>query len=145
MQSFFPSLRSLRRPLSAFVLLAAAASASAAALEVRVQGVAGARGKVLVAVCDKATFLKDCPYSGSAPAQDGETVVTIRDLPPGTWAVLSYQDENDNGKLDRNVLGIPKERYAFSRDARGRFGPPSFEDAAFVLRDETAVSVIKLR
>ena len=68
-----------------------------------------------------------------------------RPLPPGTWAVLSFQDENDNGKLDRNVLGIPKERYAFSRDARGRFGPPSFEDAAFVLRDEKAVSHIKLR
>lgn len=145
MQSFFPSLS---RPLAAVALLAAGAAmttASAATLEVRVQGVAGARGKVLVAVCDKATFLKECPYSGSAPARDGETVVSIRDLPPGTWAVLSYQDENDNGELDRNLLGIPKERYAFSRDARGRFGPPSFEDAAFVLRDETAVSVVKLR
>jgi uncharacterized protein (DUF2141 family) len=43
------------------------------------------------------------------------------------------------------VLGIPKEPYAFSRDARGRFGPPSFEDAAFELRDEKAVTTIKLR
>lgn len=122
----------------------AAGSASAASIEVRVQGVT-AKGKVLVAVCDKNTFLKDCAYSGSAPAKAGETVVTVDGVPTGSWAVLSYQDENDNGKLDRNVLGIPKEPYAFSRDARGRFGPPSFEDAAFELRDEKAVTTIKLR
>lgn len=122
----------------------AAGSASAGAIEVRVQGVT-AKGKVLVAICDKATFLKDCAYSGSAPAKAGETVVTVDGVPPGAWAVLSYQDENDNGKLDRNVLGIPKEPYAFSRDARGRFGPPSFEDASFELRDEKAVTTIKLR
>ena len=132
------------RTLALAAAFCAAGSASAASIEVRVQGVT-AKGKVLVAVCDKTTFLKDCAYSGSAPAKAGETVVTVDGVPTGSWAVLSYQDENDNGKLDRNVLGIPKEPYAFSRDARGRFGPPSFEDAAFELRDEKAVTTIKLR
>ncbi len=142
-------MQSIFRPLVLSLLLAssvgAAGLASAAAIEVRVQGVTSTKGTVRVAICDKVTFLKDCPYAASAPAQAGETVVTVNDVPPGTWAVLSFQDENDNGKLDRNALGIPKERYAFSRDARGRFGPPSFEDAAFVLREEKAVSYIKLR
>ncbi|MBD8543382.1 DUF2141 domain-containing protein [Oxalobacteraceae sp. CFBP 8761] len=137
-------MQSTFRTLALAAALCAAGSASAASIEVRVQGVT-AKGKVLVAVCDKTTFLKDCAYSGSAPAKAGETVVTVDGVPTGSWAVLSYQDENDNGKLDRNVLGIPKEPYAFSRDARGRFGPPSFEDAAFELRDEKAVTTIKLR
>jgi len=142
-------MQSIFRTLGLSLLLAssvgAAGLASAASIEVRVQGVTSTKGTVRVAICDKATFLKDCPYAASAAARVGETVVTVDDLPPGTWAVLSFQDENDNGKLDRNALGIPKEKYAFSRDARGRFGPPSFEDAAFVLRDEKAVSYIKLR
>jgi uncharacterized protein (DUF2141 family) len=142
MQSIF---RSLRPTLLLGAALCCAGAASAASIEVRVQGVTNPKGQVRVAICDKATFLKDCPYSASAPAKEGETVVTVNDVPPGSWAVLSFQDENDNGKLDRNVLGIPKERYAFSREARGRFGPPSFEDAAFVLREEKAVSYIKLR
>lgn len=142
MQSIY---RTLNRSLLLAATLCAAGAASAAAIEVRVQGITEVKGTVRVAICDKATFLKDCAYSASAPTQAGETVVTVNDVPPGNWAVLSYQDENDNGKLDRNVLGIPKEPYAFSRDARGRFGPPSFEDAAFVLRDEKAVSYIKLR
>lgn len=137
-------MQSTFRTLLLAAAFCAAGSASAASIEVRVQGVT-AKGKVLVAVCDKTTFLKDCAYSGSAPAKAGETVVTVDGVPAGSWAVLSYQDENDNGKLDRNVLGIPKEPYAFSRDARGRFGPPSFEDAAFELRDEKAVTIIKLR
>lgn len=133
------------RSLLAATLFGASMAASAATIEVRVQGVIGGKGKVLVAVCDKSTFLKDCAYSASAPAQQGETVVTVNDVPAGTWAVLSYQDENDNGKLDRNVIGIPKENYGFSRDARGRFGPPSFEDAAFSVQTEPVVTNVKLR
>lgn len=137
--------RSFSRPLLCSALLAACACASAANVEVRVTGVVAGKGKVAVAVCDKDTFLKDCKYSATAPARDGENVIMVKDVPAGTWAVLSYQDENDNGKLDRNVVGIPKENYGFSRDARGSFGPPSFEEAAFAVNGETASAVIKLR
>jgi uncharacterized protein (DUF2141 family) len=78
------------------------------------------------------------------PARDGETVVTIEGVPPGTWAVLAYQDENANGELDRNLIGIPSENYGFSRDARGRFGPPSFDDAAMPIRAEAAAATVRL-
>ena len=120
-------------------LLAAVHAASAATVEVRVSGVT-AKGKVSVAVCDRERFLKQCAYSASAPAQAGETLVTVKDVPPGTWAVLAYQDENGNGELDRNLIGIPKEPYGFSRDARGKFGPPKFEDAAIEVGEGSATS-----
>ena len=119
--------------------------ASAATVEVHVSAVVPGRGKVNVAVCDKERFLKDCLYSGSAPASAGETVVTIPNVPKGTWAVLAYQDENQNDKLDRNLIGIPSENYAFSRNARGRFGPPDFADAAIEVGDSTTVTELKLR
>lgn len=122
----------------------AAASAGAATVEVRVTGVTP-KGKVNVAVCDKARFLKQCAYSASAPAQQGETTVMVRGVPPGTWAVLAYQDENGNDELDRNLVGIPKEAYGFSRDARGKFGPPDFEDAAIEVGDAQVTSVVRLR
>ena len=89
--------------------------------------------------------MKDCLYSGSAPAQANDTVVTIQNVPKGTWAVLAYQDENQNDKLDRNLIGIPRENYGFSRDARGKFGPPDFSDAAIEVRDEAMAVTIKLR
>lgn len=138
-------MQSLIKPSLLISAVLLAATASAATIEVKVSSVVGGRGKVNVAVCDKERFLKDCLYSGSAPAQASDTVVTIQNVPKGTWAVLAYQDENQNDKLDRNLIGIPSENYGFSRDARGRFGPPDFADAAIDVRDETMAVTIKLR
>lgn len=118
--------------------------ATAATIDVHVTNTAGGKGNVNVAVCDRERFLKQCAYTGTVPARDGETVVTIKGVPPGTWAVLAYQDENANGALDRNLIGIPSENYGFSRDARGRFGPPSFDDAAMPIRDEAATATVRL-
>jgi len=132
------------RALLATALLSMTLGASAATVEVRVSGVVGAKGKVNVAVCDRARFLKQCAYSASVPARAGETVVALRDIPPGTWAVLAYQDENENSQLDRNFIGIPRENYGFSRDAAGRFGPPGFDDAAIEVKEGTTVAPIRL-
>jgi uncharacterized protein (DUF2141 family) len=115
-----------------------------ATVEVHVTGVAAGKGKVSVAVCDQAHFLKQCAYSGSVPAQGAAVTVSVPGVPAGTWAVLAFQDENENGELDRNLIGIPKENYGFSRDARGKFGPPSFEDAAIPVRDDPTVATVKL-
>ena len=46
------------------------------------------------------------------------------------WAAQAFHDENRNGVIDRNLLGIPKEGLGFSNDAPFRFGPPAFADAA---------------
>lgn len=141
------STSSLSRALCGAALLCATmvtASVSAANVEVHVSAVAAGKGKVNVAVCDKERFLKDCVYSGSAPAQSDTTVVTIKNVPKGTWAVLAYQDENQNDKLDRNFIGIPSENYGFSRDARGRFGPPDYEEAAIEVGDDVTVAKVKL-
>lgn len=137
----------LSRLLGGALLLPALASSAASAgnIEVRVAGITAAKGKVSVAVCDKERFLKQCAHGASAPARVGETTVVVKDVPPGTWAVLAYQDENDNGELDRNLVGIPKEPYGFSRDARSKFGPPRFEDALVELGDAPLVTNVRLR
>jgi uncharacterized protein (DUF2141 family) len=56
---------------------------------------------------------------------------TFRDLPPGPIAISVVHDADVSGDITTNALGIPVEGYGFSRDARGTFGPPDFEDAAF--------------
>jgi uncharacterized protein (DUF2141 family) len=55
----------------------------------------------------------------------------FEDIPPGTYAIAVVHDENMNGKLDTNLLGIPTEGYAFSNDAKGLLGAPSFSAASF--------------
>lgn len=51
-------------------------------------------------------------------------------IQPGTYAVAVFHDENSNGKLDTNFLGIPREGVGASNNARGHFGPPKFHDAS---------------
>ena len=125
-------------------LLLRAACACAGTVEVQVSAVAGGTGMVRVAVCDRERFLKQCPYTASAAARPGAMVLEVEGVPSGSWAVLAFEDANGNGKLDRNLLGIPSENYGFSRDARGSFGPPAFDDAAIDVREERAVAVVKL-
>jgi uncharacterized protein (DUF2141 family) len=59
----------------------------------------------------------------------------------GEYAIAIYHDENENGELDRNFLGIPSENYMFSNYATGNFGPPSFEDAKFILIDSIYIKL----
>lgn len=55
----------------------------------------------------------------------------FEDIPPGTYAMAVIHDENMNGKLETNLLGVPTEGYGFSNDAKGMVGAPSFSAASF--------------
>jgi uncharacterized protein (DUF2141 family) len=55
----------------------------------------------------------------------------FEDVPPGTYAMAVVHDENMNGKLDTNWLGLPTEGYGFSNDAKAVLSAPSFADASF--------------
>jgi uncharacterized protein (DUF2141 family) len=63
--------------------------------------------------------------------QHGQAVCDFSGIAPGTYAVSVFHDENSNGKLDRNLLGMPKEGVGVSNNAAGHFGPPKFDDMAF--------------
>jgi uncharacterized protein (DUF2141 family) len=58
----------------------------------------------------------------------------FRGVPKGSYALSAFHDQNENGKLDTNFMGLPIEDYGTSRNARGTFGPPSFDDAKFTYR-----------
>jgi uncharacterized protein (DUF2141 family) len=121
----------IRRAALLLLLLTAPAAAEPGVVEVTVTGVRNANGHVLVAVCDRATFLAPtCLYRGRMPAHVGSVVVRITGVPPGVYAAQAYHDENDNNRLDRSLLGFPEEGMGFSNDAKMHFGPPAFGDAA---------------
>ena len=65
-------------------------------------------------------------------------------LAPGRYALRVFADENGNGKLDTNLMGLPTERYGFSNDAKGQRGAPGF-DAAAIRVDADLQAVIHLR
>jgi uncharacterized protein (DUF2141 family) len=60
---------------------------------------------------------------------------SITDLEYGTYAMALFQDMDNDGKIERNFLGIPKDPYAFSNNARPAFKAPSFDDCCFEYND----------
>ena len=66
---------------------------------------------------------------------------TFHDLPPGEYALAVYQDMNSNGRINKNLLGIPTEPYGFSNDIKPRLSAPSFEKTRFTLAADTTISI----
>jgi uncharacterized protein (DUF2141 family) len=65
------------------------------------------------------------------PIKDKKATCDFKELPAGRYAIAVMHDENSNGKVDTNFMGIPKEGVGASNDAKGMMGPPKFDDAAF--------------
>jgi len=62
---------------------------------------------------------------------NGSAVCEFSGIAPGQYAVSVFHDENSNGKMDTNFIGMPKEGVGASNDAKGHMGPPKFAAAAF--------------
>ena len=125
-------------------------SASADTLTVTINNIKKA-GEIHVAVYDNAeAFEADRGENGGATSGITEgtiemvepgSVTYVYELPPGTYAIGIFHDVNLNNKMDNNFFGVPKEQYGFSNNARALFGPPDFENAAFVLKGSASQSI----
>jgi uncharacterized protein (DUF2141 family) len=105
------------------------------AITVRVNGLRSNEGQVGCALYSSA---KGFPKDASAaletrfcPIDKNSSACVFRPVPPGTYAIACFHDENGNGKLDTGLFGIPKEGVCASNGATGFMGPPSFGDAKF--------------
>ena len=129
--------------LGAAIALTLSQAAATADLTIHVTNISKPEGEIAWVLFDsEAGYKADSePLLSLRRRVDGESMrVTVHDLPAGEYAVKLYHDANKNGELDANMLGIPTEGYGFSNNA-GRFGPPSFKDAAVVLEENTEIGI----
>ena len=138
------------------VLLLALACQSALAdelmgiLTVEISGLKDATGNVYIAVYDSdSTWLSDTTVLSKKVAisetLDGELVRTELLLPLGEYALSVFYDKDDDGELDTNFIGMPKEPIALSNNAVAKFGPPKYADAVFTLRAEPMIQRISIK
>ena len=69
-------------------------------------------------------------------------IIELNNLDEGTYAFVAFIDENDNGIMDKNRLGIPREPVGFSVSKMGLFGPPSFKKASYQIPESESVELI---
>lgn len=112
-------------------------------LIVKVNNVAGS-APVVIRVYTQDNFLdKEGDKNKYTVKPDGGTATRQVDgLPYGKIAVVAYQDENSNGDLDRNGVGVPQEPYAFSKDFKPTVKAPDFSDCSVTYSaEENTVTV----
>ncbi|GJE40752.1 DUF2141 domain-containing protein [Methylobacterium persicinum] len=136
-------MRARGRLVAAALLAALPAAASAATVEVEVDGAEAGAGPVFVALCQGGLNGSACGEGDSVQARGGEARVSFRDVAPGVYAVAAFQDTNGNRQLDRTPLGLPLEPYGFSGDV-GRRARPDFRSAAFSLSEPGALVRVRL-
>jgi len=142
--------RAIASPFVSFALaiavsLAAAGPVAAADLAVKLHGIRAQTGLVKIAVADS----QDAWDGKAAPVQfDGtpprgeDASFTFKDLKPGSYAVMITHDENGNGKLDTNVMGMPLEGYGFSNNPQVMRKPTWDEARLEIGKDNVAIDVV---
>jgi uncharacterized protein (DUF2141 family) len=72
-----------------------------------------------------------------------KAVLIFNNLPYGTYALSILHDEDLDGVMKKNFLGIPRKGFGFSSRAKPKLGPPSFSDARFLIEQpETTQKII---
>lgn len=111
-------------------------------LTVNVEDVDNNNGQILIALYDKESDFLENTYKGIvSKIKNNACQVTFENIPKGIYAVSLFHDENSNNKLDSNFIGIPKEDYACSNNAKGFMGPPKWKDAKFKLESDTLITI----
>lgn len=97
------------------------------------RGIRAPAGNIIATLCTSTDiFPNECSLSKSVTVTESVVNVTFGDIPQGLYAIAAFHDEDLDGRISMNIAGtVPEEGIAFSRDAIGPAGPPSFTSARF--------------
>lgn len=122
---------------------------SHAALEVKISSSAAASGAVCLAVfdCPQAFERSEAKISKVVnwPKGQNNLRLSLPPLPEGSYAIAVFHDLNNNGKLDRNLWGIPTEPYGFSKEPANKWQKPAWQDILLPIQPSTKQLAITLR
>jgi uncharacterized protein (DUF2141 family) len=121
-----------------FLLAAVIGNTSAETLTLRIENAEAGKGAIMAGIFNDENTFPDSYFRGEKTAVSGGVVViAFADLPRGQYAVSVYQDSNNNGQLDKNIFGIPKEKYGFSNNA----GRPDYRKCVFGFDTDMTVTI----
>ncbi len=130
----------MRRVIAAFLSICTCL-AQAADISVTMNGAPGS-GILVFQVYDSASAFGDFrdPAKELRTPVRSDATYLIENVPAGEVAVLVYVDENENGLIDKNFIGIPKEPLGISNNYRPK-GPPSFDRAKLNIAENETTDI----
>jgi uncharacterized protein (DUF2141 family) len=108
-------------------------------IQIKVVNLTSNEGKVGVILLNAE---KKVVASAMLRVQENQCNVKFENQSTGKYAAKFFHDQNGNGKMDANSLGIPAESYGFSNGAKGIFGsPPEFNKTIFTASNNTIIQL----
>lgn len=118
---------------------------SNANLIVNVNQIKSSKGAINVTIYNsEEDFLKRAFMQKKKDAKPNALVFEFEDVPKGKYTVSVIHDENENGELDKNFMGIPSEPYGISKEGKSNFGPPSYKKSLFTIDNSDVTLSISL-
>jgi len=120
-------------------------------LQLSITNIKEGTGQVLVSIYENESQF---PYNpgkvykiDKSGVENGNITYSIKNFQLACkYAIILLDDENMNEDMDYNILGIPKEGYGFSNNAKPKFlTPPTFEDCSFTLDKSEGLINIKMK
>jgi len=126
-----------------FMLLSARIVDAQPPVALRFCNIEKAQGALFLAVYNQeAGFMneKKAVYTEVIPLDQNGCVEKKLQLPPGNYAISCFHDVNNNGRMDKTFVGIPKEPYGLSGNYTSKFSPPTWaETNVFIGAGQTVV------
>lgn len=125
------------------VILSTIASAQLL-VKLKIEGVEKNEGKIYVSIFNsESTYKTRDAYLSFSLNADNEAIIKDLNLPTGQYVFSIYQDSNRNGKLDSNLIGIPKEKFGFT-NYDGKSAPGSFNRHKVQINEKVNKVVVSL-
>ena len=111
---------------------------SAQKLTIKVTNIEPIKGNLMIGVYNNEKDFMNTHFRGKqVKVTDKTMTVTFTDLPQGVYAIAAYHDENENNQLDKNLLGVPKEKYGSSNNQNR----PSYKKCAFKFDEDMTINI----
>lgn len=132
------------KSLLATLLASGSLAAQADNLSLTITNIPDAQGQLMIqVVAGEAGFNEQQPPVASfiLPATAGSVTLATNALSAGEYGIRLLHDQNGNGEMDSNLVGMPKEPWGFSNSATGSFGPPKWEQVKFTIDGDTEQTI----
>ena len=105
-------------------------------LEIKINNLESNKGPIYIRILDEN---ENPVIVGTSPVVNYSSRISFDSISPGKYAIQFFHDENENQKMDFNLIGIPKEKFGSSNDVKPILGPPKFEKMLFEIYQDKKI------
>mgnify|MGYP001388769752 FL=1 len=108
-------------------------------LEIKINNLESNKGPIYIRILDEN---ENPVIVGTTTVINYSALISFDSISPGKYAIQFFHDENENQKMDFNLIGIPKEKFGSSNNVKPILGPPKFEKMLINLNQNRKIIII---